>query len=57
MVDPNADGSYIEMYWWDVIHGMYSQWESDKSKGSGKGGKRSKGGAREKPKLQSERGK
>lgn len=57
MVDPNADGSYIEMYWWDVIHGMYSQWESDKSKGSSKGGKRSKGGARQKPKLQSERGK
>lgn len=61
MVDPNSPGSHTEMYWWDVIHGMYSQWEADKHKNGGKQGdgpkKRTKGGARKKPVKQSERGK
>lgn len=62
MLDPNSAGSHLEMYWWDVIHGMYSEWEADKHRGGGdkKGDgpvKRSKGGARKKPVKQSQRGK
>ncbi len=56
--DPEEDGSWEEMYWWDVIHGLYSEWEADKQRGDSKTGagprKRGKAG-RKKPKKQSER--
>lgn len=59
MPDSSAPGSYLEMYWWDVIHGMKVEWEAakhekeDPKSTSGQKGpkRRSKNAPRKKPQL------
>ena len=60
MPDIDAPGSYLEMYWWDVINSMKSEWEAakhedakgDQSTTGSKGPrKRRKNAPRKKPQL------